>query len=334
MSAIVVNLFGAPGAWKSTGAAYIFSILKKNGINAELVTEFAKDKVWEETKAVFRNQTYIFGKQSFRLSRCADKVDVIITDSPLPLSIYYNNTANLKDSFNDYVLDIFNSFNNRNYFLTRVKEYNPVGRFQNEEESDKIGKDIYNLLNNFNIEHICIKGEKEGYELIAKDLLNYFTNKNNIEKKDKGELKMLITEVQKDLFTVPQGYYLAHCISGDYALGAGIAKKFDEVYNMRFKLHRDYAISEGDKFANVGRALLIDNVFNLVTKERCFHKPTYDELYNTLIDMREKCEEYGITKLAMPLIGCGLDKLEWDSVKDIIENVFEQTDIEILVCKL
>ena len=25
------------------------------------------------------------------------------------------------------------------------------------------------------------------------------------------------------MFTVPQGYYLAHCISGDYALGAGIA---------------------------------------------------------------------------------------------------------------
>ena len=39
---------------------------------------------------------------------------------------------------------------------------------------------------------------------------------------------MIITEVTQDLFTVPQGYYLAHCISGDYALGAGIAKVFDE----------------------------------------------------------------------------------------------------------
>lgn len=42
---IVVNLFGVPGAGKSTGAAYIFYRLKINGINAELVTEFAKDKV-------------------------------------------------------------------------------------------------------------------------------------------------------------------------------------------------------------------------------------------------------------------------------------------------
>lgn len=145
---------------------------------------------------------------------------------------------------------------------------------------------------------------------------------------------MNIKEVQQDLFTVPQGYYLAHCISGDYALGAGIAKAFDANYSMRFKLHRDFAIPEGEKFANVGRALLVDNVFNLVTKQRCFHKPTYDSLYETLVDMREQCENLGIDKLAMPLIGCGLDCLSWDKVKDVIEDVFGNTDIEILICRL
>ena len=148
------------------------------------------------------------------------------------------------------------------------------------------------------------------------------------------EMSMNIKEVQQDLFTVPQGYYLAHCISGDYALGAGIAKAFDANYNMRFKLHRDFAIPEGEKFANVGRALLVDNVFNLVTKQRCFHKPTYDTLYQTLEDMREQCENFNIDKLAMPLIGCGLDQLEWDKVKDVIEDVFGDTDIEILICRL
>lgn len=145
---------------------------------------------------------------------------------------------------------------------------------------------------------------------------------------------MTIKEVQMDLFTVPQGYYLAHCISGDYALGAGIAKKFDEVYNMRFKLHRDYPISEGEKYCNPGLALLVDNVFNLVTKRRYFHKPTYDDLYNSLCDMRDQLESLSITKLAMPLIGCGLDRLEWDRVKDIIEDVFTDIDIDIIICRL
>lgn len=50
--------------------------------------------------------------------------------------------------------------------------------------------------------------------------------------------------------------------------------------------------------------------------------------------MREQCEDFAITKLAMPLIGCGLDKLVWEQVKDVIEDVFEETDIEILICRL
>ena len=89
---IIVNLFGVPGAGKSTGAAYIFSQLKMKGINAELITEFAKDKVWENNEKVFKNQLYLFGKQSFRISRVQDEVDVIVTDSPLLLSILYNQT--------------------------------------------------------------------------------------------------------------------------------------------------------------------------------------------------------------------------------------------------
>lgn len=144
---------------------------------------------------------------------------------------------------------------------------------------------------------------------------------------------MIIKEEIMDLFTVPQGYYLAHCISGDYALGAGIAKQFVENYNMRFKLHKNYPIPDGEKFANVGQALLVDNVFNLVTKARVFHKPTYESLYDTLLDMRIQCENLDISKLAVPLLGCGLDRLNWEQVKDVIEDVFDSTDIEILVCK-
>ena len=144
---------------------------------------------------------------------------------------------------------------------------------------------------------------------------------------------MIIREEVKDLFTVPQGYYLAHCISGDYALGAGIAKQFVENYNMRFKLHKNYPIPDGEKFANVGQALLVDNVFNLVTKARVFHKPTYESLYDTLLDMKIQCEDLDISRLAVPLLGCGLDRLNWEHVKDVIEDVFGSIDIEILVCK-
>lgn len=145
---------------------------------------------------------------------------------------------------------------------------------------------------------------------------------------------MIFTEIQMDLFTISQGYYLAHCISGDYALGAGIAKKFDQEYNMRHKLHKFYPIPTGSAYANVGKALLVDNVFNLVTKDRYYHKPSYTMLTETLGDMKTQMLYYDIKKIAMPTIGCGLDRLEWDEVKDIITRMFSDTDIEIVVCKI
>lgn len=168
---ILVNLFGAPGAGKSTGAAYIFSQLKMRGINAELVTEFAKDKVWEGSKAVFENQAYIFGKQYFRISRCADQVDVIVTDSPLLLSILYNNDEDLGGTFDAVVRRVAKKYNSKNYYLKRVKDYNPSGRFQTEEESDEIAIELKRLLDREGVDYKVRRGDIIGYEQIVEDII-------------------------------------------------------------------------------------------------------------------------------------------------------------------
>jgi hypothetical protein len=49
--------------------------------------------------------------------------------------------------------------------------------------------------------------------------------------------------------------------------------------------------------------------------------------------MKQQCLDEGITKLVMPKIGCGRDKLSWVMVSDMIAEVFDDTDVEILVCK-
>ena len=100
---VVINLTGAPGAGKSTGAAKLFYELKTLGINCELVSEFAKDKTWEHNMEALSNQVYVFGKQFYRISRCANQVDVIITDSPLLLSVIYNHDPILGETFNKMV---------------------------------------------------------------------------------------------------------------------------------------------------------------------------------------------------------------------------------------
>ena len=50
--------------------------------------------------------------------------------------------------------------------------------------------------------------------------------------------------------------------------------------------------------------------------------------------MKEICLKENITKIAMPKIGCGLDQLNWNDVKRLLFETFENTDIEIFVCYL
>ena len=83
-----------------------------------------------------------------------------------------------------------------------------------------------------------------------------------------------------------------------------------------------------------GECILEDRVFNLITKACYWGKPTYRSMRNALVSMKEICNKHDCKKVAMPVIGCGLDKLEWSKVSEIIKEVFEDTDIEILVCKL
>ena len=170
---------------------------------------------------------------------------------------------------------------------------------------------------------------------------------------------MTLTEKSGNLFSAPPEFYFAHCISGDYALGAGIAKTFDQRFNMKQKLNAMYPIPKrfdtqsairasmrGRPLNQIncykpatyhnyfGRALLIDKTFNLVTKDQYWEKPTYHSLRLALVDMVRQCRARHITKLAMPRLGCGLDRLSWDSVRQMIETVFEFTDIEIVVYSL
>lgn len=141
---IVINLFAGPGAGKSTTCAGLFYKLKMMGVNCEMALEYAKDKVWEQSFRTLENQIYIFGKQLHRIWRLKDQVDIVITDSPLLLSIHYDNAKS--KYFADLVKDEFNKFNNYNYFITRNEFYNPKGRMQTLEESKDIDCNVKNIL--------------------------------------------------------------------------------------------------------------------------------------------------------------------------------------------
>lgn len=122
-------------------------------------------------------------------------------------------------------------------------------------------------------------------------------------------------------------YVLAHCVSADYVLGGGIAVEFVKRYDMRNKLRM---VGRGTYPA----CIKIDNVYNLVTKETVWHKPTYQTVRDTLEKLRDKMLTSDEKFLAIPKIACGLDGLDWEKVQQLIVAVFWQTDITIDVCLL
>ncbi|MBL4952019.1 macro domain-containing protein [Neobacillus sp. YIM B02564] len=139
---------------------------------------------------------------------------------------------------------------------------------------------------------------------------------------------MKYQEIERDLFTVPNYYALAHCISADCKLGAGIALQF----NKKFPVMKQDLLSRNPK---VGEAQAFHGpflIFNLITKEKYWQKPTYKSLTQSLYSMKHQLTQLGFHHLAMPRIGCGLDKLDWPIVRSIIKEVFQDTSIEILIC--
>ena len=113
----------------------------------------------------------MFAKQYFRLDRCANKVDVIITDSPLALSPYYNKDPDIHGPLCELARRIANKFTNFNYFIKRIKKYNPVGRNQTEEESDQIAVELKEMLNSYGMKYTELPGDLMSADKIIDDVL-------------------------------------------------------------------------------------------------------------------------------------------------------------------
>ena len=143
-------------------------------------------------------------------------------------------------------------------------------------------------------------------------------------------MKLQYLEQSQDLFVVDKGYVLAHCVSQDCKMGAGIALEFrkripempDDVKKMNPQ------IGDAIPYTTKGGRVVV----NLFTKERYHHKPTYETLTKSLISLRNYMRENEFTRIAIPKIGSGLDKLEWNQVKEIVKTIFANEDMEILVC--
>ena len=141
---------------------------------------------------------------------------------------------------------------------------------------------------------------------------------------------MTVSEEQRDLFSLnyTTEYCLCHCVSTDLAMGKGIAVVFRDKFGGLGELR-----AQNPRVGDVCSLKTGEmRIYYLITKPKYWDKPTYQSLESCLVAMREDMLARGLSRIGMPRIGCGLDGLKWPQVKLIIERVFSNTGIDVVVC--
>jgi hypothetical protein len=147
-----------------------------------------------------------------------------------------------------------------------------------------------------------------------------------------------------------EGCDIAHCISGDIYMEKGIAGILDKRFRLREQLaalpaesRRVGCVIETRREVYPGKVI---SIFNMVTKAECQQLPTYETVRKALIALRAFCDDYAPSRrleksigvLTMPRIGCGIDRLVWESdeecVKGIIFDVFDGCEVDVRILTL
>lgn len=131
------------------------------------------------------------------------------------------------------------------------------------------------------------------------------------------ELKL----IKGDLFVLSEeSSDLAHCVSEDMVMGKGIAVQFKRRYNKISHLKNQNKKSGEVAFLRVAKEKF---VYYLVTKKKARDLPQLENLEKSLQAMKILMEENERFHLSIPKIGCGLDRLEWTDVEEILKKIFD-----------
>lgn len=165
----VINFFAGPGSGKSTIAAGLFYELKMSQISCELVREYPKELTWAKNFAMLKKQDLVVAEQHRRQAEVVTQVDWIITDGPLLQCLLYV-PKHLSPKLDEHIVKLFHQYDNVNFFIERVKAYDPAGRNQTEDEARDIDCRTYDMLNTLKINYVSVPGNREAVKTILSKL--------------------------------------------------------------------------------------------------------------------------------------------------------------------
>lgn len=175
----VVNLFGGPGAGKSTIASGLFYKMKMEGHNVELVTEFARDEINSGNEHMLKHQDWLFVNQNHRIRRLQERgVDWVITDSPLLLILIYVEDHWIEKpymkTFQNLVYEMDQEYYAYNYFIQRQSHFDEIdkGRVHSFDCAIKLDDRIHTMLKYHKVPFTSIPANELACEAIY-NLLTY-----------------------------------------------------------------------------------------------------------------------------------------------------------------
>jgi O-acetyl-ADP-ribose deacetylase (regulator of RNase III) len=154
-----------------------------------------------------------------------------------------------------------------------------------------------------------------------------------------------IDEIIGDVLSLAKtGASVVHCISSDCALGDGIARQLDVAYMIKRDLQELppalLAVGNVIELRRVTEEGSMISIFNIVTKSSRMERPSYATLDLGLLRLRKLLDEYSehggreVSLIAMPRIGCGIDRLDWRKVHPMVVERFHGCKIPVKVCVL
>ena len=150
-STLVVNLFGGPGAGKSTLAHRLCADLAMRGRLVEYSPEYAKELVWDGRRDMLNgsvtSQAVVASEQINRLNRLIGRVEIAVTDSPILLEVPYVNSSDRSyASFVKSLATYHRSLRRLDVFVNRGSSYDTRGRKHTLDESTALDDAIRTLL--------------------------------------------------------------------------------------------------------------------------------------------------------------------------------------------
>ena len=124
---------------------------------------------------------------------------------------------------------------------------------------------------------------------------------------------------------------IAHCVSADFKLATGIARKTKQQFPMREPTSNSVR-KKGSLAPDYRKTATICLPHD--TKKRYSHKPTYKALRASLLALKGHAETKNVTRISTPRIGCGLDQLDWQKVKDMTQDEFHGSTVQVTVLTL